>query len=764
MRFIPSLELAAVAGWVALLFGLFFLRVHARTRESLHLVAALGSLGILPFLAAHSNLLPGRVPPGTLPYLQVAGLGAIFLFHVFCQHFHAFMPRFTWVLGGIHLALGLAIGAVSLWPSPELFQALRSAMLLVNLATGAGSLVLLWRGLQHKRPGAALLLAAMGIFVLASSHDLLLALGAVQSVALVPGAVMVFVAAMLVVACSSLADALVQNKRLVKDLKGLNDNLEHLVAQRTGQLRQKTQDLHAMLQTLPQGLLTVTEGNRIHPEYAAHLETLFETTDIAGRPVMDLLFAGSRLGPQALAQVEAALSGCFGQDRRNFHAHAHLLLRELDKVMPDGRVKSLALGWLPVCSEQGTVEKLLLCVSDVTGPKRLEEEARDHQRELALIGEILPVSQEKFHDFMDGCRRYIDENEALVARAPDKRPEVIHHLFRNMHTIKGNARSCGLAHLARVAHEIEQSYGQLRKREDSVWQPEALLEQLAALRAELDNLARINDKVLGRQGPGRRGSVAKYLMVEKEQVEQSLQLLAGVDQADATAMRGAINQVALSLNLIGADRLDDVLVGILDALPPLAAELSKEPPVVRIEDHGLVIRSQAHGLLKNVFTHLLRNAVEHGLEPAAQRLAHGKPAAGRLDIRLALAGGKLRISLRDDGRGLAMARLRRRAVAQGQLTAEQARSAHAVAQTVFLPGSATAERATDAPGRGAGMQAVQGFLKKEDGHIEVRFLDTRESADYRTFELVITLPARYAVQPGSQPGRRPAMGASASAS
>lgn len=764
MRFIYSPELAAVAGWVALMFGLFFLRVHAKTRESLHLVAALGSIGIFPFLVAHSDLLLRLVQPGTLQYLQFAGLGAIFLFHVFCQHFHAFMPRFTWVLGGIHMALGMAIGAMSLWPSPDLFQALRSVMLLVNLATGAGSLVLLWHGMQHQRPGAALLFAAMGAFVLASTHDLLLALGAFQSVALVPGAVMAFVAAMLVVACSRLADSLVQNKRLVKDLKDLNDNLEHLVAQRTGQLRQKTQDIHAMLQTLPQGMLTVTAGNRIHPEYAAHVETLFETTDIAGRHVMDLLFAGSRLGPDALAQVEAAFSRCIGQDRKNFQSNTHLMVRELEKVMPDGRVKSLVLGWLPVCNEQGTIEKLLLCVSDVTGPKRLEEAARDHKRELALIGEILAVSQEKFHDFMDGCRRFIDENESLVARAPDKRPEVIHHLFRNMHTIKGHARSCGLAHLARFALEIERAYGQMRKREDTLWQPEPMLEQLAALRAMVDDYARINDKVLGRQGPGRRGSVAKYLMVEKEQVEQSLQLLTGVDQADATAMRGAINQVALSLNLIGTDRLDDVLVGILDALPPLAAELGKEPPVVRIEDHGLVIRSQVHGLLKNVFTPLLRNAVEHGLEPAAQRLAHGKPAAGRLDIHLALAGGKLRISLRDDGRGLAMARLRRRAVVQELLTAAQAGSAHAVAQSVFLPGSATAERAADAPGRGAGMQAVQGLLKKEEGHIEVRFLDTRESADYRTFELVITLPARYAVQPGSQPGRRPAMGASASAS
>jgi len=707
MRYIHSLELAAVAGWVALMFGLLFLRVHARTRESLHLAVA---------------------------------------------------------LGGMHAALGVAIGAMSLWPSPDLFQALRSVMVLASLATGAGALVLLWRDMQRKRPGAALLLAAMCALVLACTHDVLLALGAIQSVALMPGAVMVFVAAMLFVACSSLADALVQNQRLVNDLKGLNDHLEHLVAQRTEQLRQKTQDIHGMLQNLPQGVLTLTEGNRVHAEYSAHLETLLETRDIAGRHVMDLLFAGSRLGPDALVQVEAAISCCIGQGRKHFESHTHLMVGELEKVMPDGRVKSLALGWSPICNEQGTIEKLLLCVRDLTELKRLEQEAGEQKRELALIGEILPVSQEKFQDFMSGCRRFIDENQALVERAPDMRPEVIHHLFRNMHTIKGNARTCGLVHLTHLAHEIEQAYGQLRKSEDALWRPEPLLAQLAALRALLDDYARINDKVLGRKGPGRRGSVAKYLMVEKEQVEQSLQLLAGVDLTDATAMRGALNQVARSLNLIGADRIDDVLVGIFDALPLLAAELGKEPPVVRIEDHGLMVRSQIHGLLKNVFTHLLGHAVDQRLEPAAERLAHGKPVAGRVDIRLALAGGKLRISLRDDGRGIAIAKLRRRAVEQNLLTAVQARSAHAVAQTLLLPGFATAEHATEASGSSMGMGAVNEFLKKEEGTIEVRFLDTRESADHRAFEWVITLPGKYAVQSGAQPGRRPAMGASASAS
>jgi len=619
----------------------------------------------------------------------------------------------VWLLGGLHVVLGVAAAALGIWPRPELLQTLHGAMLLANLAAA--------------------------------------------------GAAMIFMAAMLHAACGSLVNGLQESRCLATDLAARNDALEHVLALRTEQLRQKTQDLHGMLQHVPLGVLSVTEGTRIDAEYSAGLELILESRDIAGRGVMDLLFAGSPLGADALAQMEAALSSCVGQDRGHFESRASLLVGRLEKPMPDGRIKVLALDWWPVCNGQDTVEKLMLCVRDITALLQAEEETCTQRRELALIRETAALSQEKLESFMDGCCRLLEENRALLAGATDRFPEVLHLLTRNVHLIKGNARACGLAHLARQAHQIEQACDRLHSTEAAPWEPLPLLEQLAALRAVLDDYARINHQVLGRKGPGRRGSAARYLMVEKEQVEHALQVLHSVDQADPTAMRGVINQVALSLTLIGADRLDEVLLGILDALPPLAAELGKEPPVVTIEDQGLMIRSQVHGLLKNVFTHLLSNAVEHGLEPAAERLAHGKPVAGRIELRLALVGGMLRISLRDDGRGMAIGRLRRRAVLLKLLTPAQAGSAAAVAQTLFLRGASAADPATGVSSHGAGLEAVKLLLQQEDGDIEVRFLNDRE-ADHRPFELVVMLPARYAVQPGAQPGRRPAHGASASAS
>lgn len=107
--------------------------------------------------------------------------------------------------------------------------------------------------------------------------------------------------------------------------------------------------------------------------------------------------------------------------------------------------------------------------------------------------------------------------------------------------------------------------------------------------------------------------------------------------------------------------------------------------------------------------------------------------------------------LSDDGRGLAIARIRARAAEQG-LADPAELSASAAAQLIFESGFSTAERVTEISGRGVGMDAARGFLMREGGSIDVHFLDDDEQAEYLAFETIITLPARYAVARHAEPG------------
>ncbi len=537
------------------------------------------------------------------------------------------------------------------------------------------------------------------------------------------------------------------NMRMMSVIAEQNATLELRVAERTSQLRQKTHDIQAMLQNMPQGVLTVLPGGVIHPEYSAYMATLFETDDIAGRALMDLVFSHTSLSANDLSQVEATLASCIGEDRMNFDFNAHLLVTEFDKALPDGRIKSLELSWSPITDEHDVVEKLMLCVRDVTAFKRLASEAGAQKRELAIIGEILAVAQAKFQDFIEGARRFVDDNERLIRAAQGRDADTIGLLFRNMHTIKGNARTYGLLHMSNTVHEAEQAYDELRKDAAQPWVPEVLLAQLAQVGALVDEYQRINDDKLGRKGAGHRDPVDRFLMVEQDQVKQALALLKQARHAGADQVHATLDQVGHTLQRIGTDTLEQVLAGIVASLPSLARELGKAEPRLSIRDHGITIRKQSAGVLQNVFTHLLRNAMDHGLETPDARVAAGKPPAGHIQVEMAIADGQLQLRLHDDGRGLALGRIRAQAEARGLIDAHTPLGAQDVAQLIFASGLSTAEQLTEVSGRGVGMDAVRGFLRQEGGDVRIRLLGADAQAERQPFELLITLPESHAVWP-----------------
>jgi two-component system, chemotaxis family, sensor kinase CheA len=518
------------------------------------------------------------------------------------------------------------------------------------------------------------------------------------------------------------------------------------------QLKQKTADIQAMMHYIPQGILTVMEGEEVHPEFSVYLEKILETKDIAGRSLMDLIFADCNFSAEALSQVEAAVSACIGEDSMNFEFNSHLLVSEVEKKMPDGRVKTLDLSWSPITDDTDTVVRLMLCVRDVTELKVLAAEAGQQKRELDIIGQILAVGQEKFAGFIDGAVEFLAENKKIigdVGATPKGRlnPETVTQLFRNMHTIKGNARTYGLLHLTHLVHEAEQSYAELRKNPDAIWDQKKLLTELAHASAAIEEYAHINRVKLGRTGPGRRGSVEKYLMVQKQDIQDAIEMMEeSVRRNDVASMGATYPQVHRMLQMLGTVPIREVLEGILDSLPSLAKELSKVPPQISIVDHNIVLRSQVADLLKNVFMHLYRNSLDHGIESSSERIAKGKAPAGHIRLELALVDGRFVLTLRDDGRGLALDRIKKKALQNGLIPADRELSAQEIAKLIFLPGFSTAEQVTEVSGRGVGMDAVQGFVAREEGSIELRLLDTTAADGCCPFETVISLPAAVAVQ------------------
>lgn len=511
-------------------------------------------------------------------------------------------------------------------------------------------------------------------------------------------------------------------------------------------VRQKINDIQTMLQNMPQGLLSFDDRNTVKPEYSAFLEKILETEQIAGSNLIDLVFKDSSVGSDTIAQISAIAGACVGEDAMNFEFNQHLLVNEVEKQMPNGERKVLDLNWAPVVNDNDVVDQILLCIRDVTELRKLSAEAEEQKRELEIIGEILGVNQEKFHEFITSALSYIDEIENTIRANPDGGQDAVNAMFRNMHTIKGNARTYGLANLTNRVHDVESVYDELRKDNAAIaWDQARLLDDLAQLRDFVEHYAKTNEVSLGRKGPGRRGSVERYLMVDKKQIQDAIKLLDKVSHSNIHDLIEAKTVVHKILRLLGTESLESALSAIVDSLPALARQLDKEAPQIALRDNGLLLKTQSMGVVKDIFTHLLRNCLDHGLEPAAERLGKGKQAQGRIEVDMGVEGGKLKIAVRDDGRGLALSKIRQKALANGMLAENETVGDDRIAGLIFLPGFSTADKLSDISGRGVGMDAVMGFARKEGGEVKINFLDEREGEDYRAFETALYLPESYAV-------------------
>ena len=123
--------------------------------------------------------------------------------------------------------------------------------------------------------------------------------------------------------------------------------------------------------------------------------------------------------------------------------------------------------------------------------------------------------------------------------------------------------------------------------------------------------------------------------------------------------------------------------------------------------------------LTDPITHMLRNAIDHGLETPDERTAAGKPTEGVVKLRALHRGGRIVIEVQDDGRGINRPRVRGIAIAKGLLTEEAILTDEEVDNLIFLPGFSTADSISDISGRGVGMDVVRRSIQGLGGRITI---------------------------------------------
>src|SRR6185437_4179927 len=374
-------------------------------------------------------------------------------------------------------------------------------------------------------------------------------------------------------------------------------------------------------------------------------------------------------------------------------------------------------------------------------------------------------------DFCDEAREYIESAEAamlVLEREPDD-IEAAQTVMRAFHSIKGTAGFLKLDGLVALAHHGESLLGERRQRDGFAGRIAALsLRALDALRDTVQSLDASRDGLPLAYPPD-------FVDVLREL--ENADAVPAVPGAMPAAPRGATAAVARDS---GATHTARVRLDRLDALVDLVGELvvahwmiAQDPAAGH--DHPELSRKVAHAgklvrdlhdmsmglrmvplrgtcnklvrlardlaqragkhvdcrvegemteldrnmveLVADPLMHMVRNAIDHGIESPAERQALGKPATGCLTLRATQMNGQVVVTLSDDGRGLQRDRILERAQARGLVGPGEVLNDADVLDLIFAPGLSTAQQVTDVSGRGVGMDVVRRNIQALHGRV-----------------------------------------------
>ena len=180
----------------------------------------------------------------------------------------------------------------------------------------------------------------------------------------------------------------------------------------------------------------------------------------------------------------------------------------------------------------------------------------------------------------------------------------------------------------------------------------------------------------------------------------------------------------------------DLVLGYPRMVRDLARQLGKRARLTVIGE-GLEVDRDVLDRLDAMLTHLLRNALDHGIESTAERRAAGKSEDGQLKIWATHRAGMLAIDISDDGMGIDLEMVRRRLVEGGRLTPQAAAllTEQALKEHLFAPGFSTRTEVTEVSGRGVGLDVVRESIERLDGSVRL----TTRSGHGTTFHLLVPI-------------------------
>ncbi len=440
-----------------------------------------------------------------------------------------------------------------------------------------------------------------------------------------------------------------------------------------------------ILKTVREGLLLLDNKMVIGTQYSGSVREIFGDKDFPGLSFRDLLKSLVVESDMKTAEeyIKLLLNGSVKENLISSLNPLSDIEVSLQSANGSYEVKHLSFRFNRAI-ENGEIRHILVTVLDITELVSLKQDLDKANQNAGLqinaLKELLHVDRESMELFLkETDASLVAVNDILKERVSSSYDylDKINSTFRIIHRVKGDASALNIPNIVGAAHEFEEQLSELRERdqlEGGDFLPLTLaLNDLFKLMTDTRDIVAVFHRT---QGP----------MLQQLRTRPSL---------DTAVMQKLAERIAKDQGKKVELTVDDKLFS------SVAAEHRK--------------------IVQDAVLQLVRNAVVHGIEMPAERNAMGKPARGMVKVSIKAEQEGVRVSVRDDGYGINVDKVRSCALARGMYSAEQLDSMqpNRIVSLIFEPGFSTQNEADEHSGRGVGMDIVKANIQQIQGRLRV---------------------------------------------
>lgn len=450
------------------------------------------------------------------------------------------------------------------------------------------------------------------------------------------------------------------------------EEMAEAVRDRERRLNVRNAELKLILDSVDQGFLTARVDGTLLPERSAIVEKWAGELG-AGATLWSLV---GKIDPSAASWTRSAWTQVTSD-----MLPLEVAIDQLPKRLDRGD-QHFSLAYHPVL-EDGQLAQVVIVMTDITSEVQ-RQRALAEQHEFAALVDQFVRDRRAFRSFWAEATRLV----AKILQAESESSELVR---RNVHTLKGNARFFGLSRVAGMCHDLETA---MAERDEYV-----------LTSRERQGLRDVWESLRQRIEPLLQGAMV-FLEISEDEYQRLLR---------AVRSREPIESIEQLVRGLRRESLGARLERAKGQLEDTSVRLGKTPPTVELRHDGLRVPPGPWAPFWTIFSHVLTNAVDHGIESDEARRSAGKPVPARVGLVSATQGDDVIIEVSDDGAGIDWERVRALAVKRGL----PSQSRQELTSALFADGFSLTQQVTEVSGRGVGLAAVKNVVSAMGGRVEV---------------------------------------------